>query len=292
MYGLANRHDLAGQGRVEGPGVERVDLAVPVEPRPLEQAHGRERVGVHLAELLEYGRLEQRGVEGRLGEQVEDEVLLIRTASVCLLVAHPGKAVAEGFPEGASPLLVDGGADLGQEFSLEAVRMESDEDEPAPGEQAARPAGRAPLVGSQDQGPDLGRSVEPAAEPERQVGSVHAHRTRVAFLAADAQKQVRHLARPVLRQDRAGPDDLAGRVFEHELIFARWVGRASFAERPLRTPEPCGQELPFGRQVRAVEVTREFEDRFEVGRAGGSQAEHASFSDSRSPLQSSVIACA
>ena len=93
---------------------------------------------VHLAELSRCWLVQQGRVERRVWEQVQDEALLGRTQPIGICVGHSSEVAAEGVPERAPALRVDGRSHLRQYRSLEGFGVAGDEREATPREQLAR----------------------------------------------------------------------------------------------------------------------------------------------------------
>jgi hypothetical protein len=133
----------------------------------------------------------------------------------------------------------------------------------------------AAQVGVEDEAAELGGAVVGLAEVEHRVGHVHVvelgvlgdPQVGVALLLHDPEEDVGLVVVAVLGVDHRGADDAAGLVLEDEQEAAAGVEVGGAAERGERAGEQVVDELALGRQVEAVEVAREVEDRVLVARA-------------------------
>jgi len=275
---LADRHDLRRGGAEDGPRVEGVDLAHPVEAGSLEQSQRGQRFLVHLPQFRGHARVEQRRVEWRGRKQVEDERLVDRAAPVGLGVRHAGEAAPERLPEGVAALGVERGAHLREQGPLEAGRVPRDEREASPRQQLAGAPGLTAGVGVQDQRADLARTVLGRFELQRAVPDLHVDAFGVALLLAYPQEQVRHAAAAVLGQDDAGADHPLVVADQRELVLPLRMGRGQLRERALAANQALAQEAAIGREVRAVEEPRQPQQLAQVVHARRSQEVHAASS--------------
>ncbi len=268
--GSAHQRDVVGGRDEVRSSVERVHAVGVAEADAAEHLLDPAGLRAHLADDALRGVAQQRGVDGAVGEQAADELLVARREAVSFPVAQPREAAPHGLPQVAGPVRLQRRQQLGQHLVPEVLAVHRDEQEADVRDEHAQPGRVAPPRRVDHEAPDLGRPVVAVADLEHRVDEVTVERAAVALLGAHVEEDVGRVATAELADDHGGAHGAAlALVAEQEDVLAPARIAHGPREGALGVAEQLLDRGRVVREVDRVEVAGQGEQRLPVGQRGG-----------------------